>query len=175
MPVQDLDGRIAQGWGGSAPNGVHVNVILANRGSATAAAMTNVFATPTPGFVPILVCTGIDQASYETVNPPTILLNKSAPSSDFNETLIYGAAQVGTAQAVLDLVADGLLVADQETVVFVSLWIDSAADNETTVRHSTREAVGKALREAAQGRAPGAASGLAAAREAVRHPFYGGE
>lgn len=171
----DIDGRMAQGWGGSAPNGVHVNVILARRGSSTAAAMTGAFSSPIPGFTPILVCTGRDQPSYETVNPPTIMLNKSLSVSAFGETLIYGAAQVGTAQAVLDTVADGLLDADQESIVFVSLWIDASADNETIVRHSTREAVVKALREAVRGRSVGERANLVASRESVRHPFYGGD
>ena len=38
MNVDDLDGRIGEGWSGVAPNGSHVNVVLARRGSPTAAA-----------------------------------------------------------------------------------------------------------------------------------------
>ena len=34
MNLDDLDGRIGEGWGGDAPNGSHVNVVLARRGSA---------------------------------------------------------------------------------------------------------------------------------------------
>jgi len=176
MPVpSDIDGRIAQGWGGLKPNGVHVNVILARRGSPTAAAMTNVYATPSPGFTPILVSAGVDQPSYETINPPTILLNKSAPTSAFIETLIFGAVTVGTGQAVLDSVADGLLAADQESVVFVSVWVDSDATDETAIRHAARQAVRAGIREAVEGRVPGAAQALVDSRETITHPFYGGE
>jgi|GEM_PF-390796 len=149
----DVDGRIAQGWGGTSPNGVHVNVILARRGSPTAAAMITAFAAPSPGFCPIGVPVGPDQPSYETVNPPVILLNK-VPVDGFAETLVFGAATVGTAQGVLDCVADELLEADQETVVFVALWVDPAADDETAVKHAARavtdvlriELVGKPVR-----------------------------
>jgi 5,6,7,8-tetrahydromethanopterin hydro-lyase len=175
MPSRrDIDGRIAQGWGGAAPNGVHVNVILARRGSPTAAAMTSAFAAPSAEFTPIVVCTGIDQPSYETVYPPTIMLNKSRPASEFAESLIYGAAQVGIAQGVLDSVADQLVDADQETVVFVSLWFDAEAEDETAVRHSAREATRAAVGEAVVGRDPAAARRLVDSREDLRHPFYHG-
>jgi formaldehyde-activating enzyme len=172
-PQDDIDGRIAQGWGGRAPNGVHVNVILARRASPTAAAMITAFASPSPGFCPIGVPVGPDQPSYETVNPPIIMLNK-APVEGFVETLVFGAATVGTAQGVLDCVADGLLEADQETVVFVALWIDPAADDETRIKHAAREAVGAATREAVVGRDPAAARSLVDRRDELTHPFYGG-
>lgn len=169
----DVDGRIAQGWGGSSPNGVHVNVILARRGSPTAAAMITAFAAPSPGFCPIGVPVGPDQPSYETVNPPVILLNK-VPVDGFAETLVFGAATVGTAQGVLDCVADELLEADQETVVFVALWVDPAADDETAVKHAARQAVGAATREAICGRDRIAARRLVDQRDTLTHPFYGG-
>ena len=170
----DIDGRIAQGWGGAKPNGVHVNVILARRGSPTAATMITAFTTPSVGFTPILVSIGVDQPSYETLNPPTVLLNKSAPADAFGETLIFGAAQVGVAQGVLESVAADLLEADQESLVFVSLWIDPDAREETAVRHSARQAVAAAVREAVQGRDPAANRALVESRETIRHPFYGG-
>jgi 5,6,7,8-tetrahydromethanopterin hydro-lyase len=136
--------------------------------------MTNAFTAPSPGFTPIVVCTGVDQPSYETVNPPTIMLNKAAPGSDFAETLIYGAAQLGIGQGVLDSVAAELLDADQETVVFVSVWIDADADDETAVRDSAREATRAATAEAVAGRDPAAARQLVDGRDSLRHPFYGG-
>lgn len=172
-PNRDIDGRIAQGWGGRAPNGVHVNVILARRASPTAAAMITAFASPSPGFCPIGVPVGPDQASYETVNPPIIMLNK-APVEGLVESLVFGAATVGTAQGVLDCVAEGLLEADQETVVFVAIWIDPAADDETSVKHAAREAVAGATREAVVGRDPAAVRAMVALRDELTHPFYGG-
>lgn len=173
--TRDVDGRMAQGWGGAKPNGVHVNVILGRRGSPTAAAMVSAFTSPRHGFTPILVCTGLDQPSYETLNPPTIMLNKSLPSSEFGETLIFGAAQLGIARGVLDVVADGLLSPDQDTVVFVSLWVDPGASEEAAVRDSAREAVRVAVAEAVTGREPGAVRRLIEQRDCLTHPLYGGE
>ena len=49
MNLDELDGRIGEGWGGVAPNGSHVNVVLARRGSPTAAAAIAMLAHPRPG------------------------------------------------------------------------------------------------------------------------------
>ncbi len=172
--VRDLDGRSAQGWGGSAPNGVHVNVFTARRASPTAAAMTSAFASPSEGFVPILVCTGPTQEAYETLQPPTILLPKSAPQGEFAQTLISGAVQIGTARAVLDCVEAGHLQADQEHLILVSVWIDPEAQDQTAVRDAAHTAVTGALTEAIEGRDAHEVAQLVASRSSITHPFYGG-
>lgn len=172
---QDIDGRFAQGWGGSAPNGVHVNVLLARRGSPTAASITTAFTAPRPGFTPILACVGESQQQYVTVNPPTVILSKSfAEEGGMVETAVFGAAQVGIAQGVLDAVAAETISGDQDTLVFVSLWIDPACDDETAVKHASREAAASAVAEAATGLPAEVRAAQVAARETLTHPFYGG-
>ena len=173
--LRDLDGRAAQGWGGSAPDGVHVNVFTARRGSATAAAMTSAFASPSQGFAPILVCTGQSQQTYQTLQPPTILLPKSAPATEFAQTLISGAVQVGTARAVLGAVAAGRVAANSEHLIFVSVWVDPQAQDETAVRDAAHVAVTRALAEAIQGRDAREVAELVARRDSVTHPFYNGK
>ena len=49
MNIDDLDGRIGEGWGGVKPNGSHVNVVLARRGSPTAAAAIEHARAPVAG------------------------------------------------------------------------------------------------------------------------------
>ena len=121
-PNSDIDGRFFPRWGSSAPpNGVHVNVLLARRGSPTPASIATAFTSPGPGFTPVLASLGKDQPSYVTLNPPTVILSKSPVAEGMPETLVFGAAPVGIAQGVLDNVADGLIEADQETVILVSL------------------------------------------------------
>ena len=51
-----LDGRIGEGWSGEAPNGSHINVVVARRGSVTAAALAGALASPRPGHLPFLAC-----------------------------------------------------------------------------------------------------------------------
>src|ERR1700674_3008728 len=108
-PEQDLDGRIGEGWSGVSPNGSHVNVVLARRGTPSAAAMLTKFTSPAPGHTPILVVVGEDQAHYEPVWPPTIMINKATATEPWHQTVTWGAGQLGIAQGVLDAVADGLL------------------------------------------------------------------
>ena len=44
-----LDGRIGEAWSGEAPNGSHINVVVARRGSPTAAAIVGALAQPAAG------------------------------------------------------------------------------------------------------------------------------
>jgi formaldehyde-activating enzyme len=173
---EDLDGRIGEGWGGDpGPNGSHVNVVLARRGTPTAASLLGTFTTPAPGHTPILVVVGEDQPSYEPVWPPTIMINKATAVEERHQTITWGAAQLGIAQGVLDAVADGLLEPTGDLLVLVSVWVDPAASDETAVRKANRQAVRKAIGVAVNGRDPDAARALVERRDSVTSPFYGGD
>jgi formaldehyde-activating enzyme len=173
-PDPNIDGRIGQGWGGRSPDGAHVNVVLARRGSATGAALMTTFTSPTAGHTPVLVCVGPDQPSYEAVVPPTIMMNKATATAERHQTITWGAAQLGIGQGVLDAVADGLLVADLDTIVFVAIWIDPDADDETAVRRASRAAVRAAVGEAVTGPDPEVVARLVRDRDGLANPFYGG-
>ena len=121
MNLHDLDGRIGEGWSGEAPNGSHVNVVLARRGSPTAAAAIGMLAHPSPGHTPVLVCVGPTQQEYEPIWPPTLMMNKATAVDERHQTMTWGAAQLGIGQGVLDAVADGLVEATGELLVLVGV------------------------------------------------------
>jgi 5,6,7,8-tetrahydromethanopterin hydro-lyase len=171
----DIDGRVGQGWGGRGADGSHVNVVLARRGSAAAAAIVTTFTSPSPGHTPVLVCVGPDQPSYEAVVPPTIMMNKATAVEERHQTMTWGAAQLGIGQGVLDAVADGLLTPDLDTIVFVAVWVDPAADDETAVRAANRDAVRRAIEEAVNGPGAAAVERLVGERDTLTNPFYGGQ
>jgi formaldehyde-activating enzyme len=174
MSQEDLDGRIGEGWGGVKPNGSHVNVVLARRGSPTAAAAIGMLAHPTPGHTPVLVCVGPEEAQYEPVWPPTLMMNKATATEERHQAITWGAAQLGIGQGVLDAVADGLIEATNELLVLVAVWVDPNASDETAVRLANRAAVRKAIGTCVHGRDPDAAARLVAERDSLRNPFYGG-
>ena len=174
-PEPDIDGRIGQGWGGISPNGAHANVVLARRGTATGAALMTTFTSPGPGHTPVLVCVGAAQQSYEAVVPATIMMNKATATTERHQTITWGAAQLGIGQGVLDAVADGLLAADHDTIVFVAIWIDAAADDETAVREASRAAMRAGVADAVDGAGAAAIERLVTGRDALANPFYGGE
>jgi formaldehyde-activating enzyme len=170
-----LDGRIGEGWGGEpGPDGVHVNVVLGVRGSPTAAALLGTFTSPAPGFTPILVVVGEAQDRYEPVWPPTIMINKAEAVEERHQTITWGAGQLGIAQGVLDAVADGLIPPSDDLLVFVCIWIDPAASDETAVRKAARTAVRNAIAVCAHGRDDEAARALVDRRDSLTSPFYGG-
>lgn len=175
MTLDDLDGRIGEGWSGDAPDGVHVNVVLAHRGSATAAAALTMLANPAPGHTPVLVCVGPTQQDYEPVWPPTLMMNKATALTQRHQTITWGAAQLGIGQGVLDAVADGLIDATGDLLVLVAVWIDPEAGDETAVRLASRTATRKALGVCIEGRDPRAAAALVERRDSLTNPFYGGE
>ena len=174
MNLAELDGRIGEGWSGEAPNGSHVNVVLAKRGSPTAATAISMLANPSPGHTPVLVCVGGTQQEYEPVWPPTLMMNKATAVEDTHQTMTWGAAQLGIGQGVLDAVADGLIDASGDLLVLVAVWVDPAADDETAVRVANRRATRKALGVCVEGRDPAAAAALVERRDSLRNPFYSG-
>ncbi|WP_018333766.1 formaldehyde-activating enzyme [Actinomycetospora chiangmaiensis] len=175
MSGPDVDGRFAQGWGGAAPDGVHLNVLLAHRGSPTAAVVASAFTAPSAGFTPVLASVGDTQLEYETLYPPTVIVPKTAPAGERHEKLVFGACAAGIARGVLDVAAEGVLRADQDTLVLVSLWLDPAAGDETAVGANARTATSAAVREAVAGRDAAAVDRLVRQRDRVRHPFYDGD
>ncbi len=175
MSLDELDGRIGEGWSGETPNGSHVNVVLARRGSPTAAAAISMLAHPTPGHTPVLVCVGPTQAEYEPIWPPTLMMNKATALEAGHQTMTWGAAQLGIGQGVLDAVADGLLEATGDLLVLVAVWVDPDADDETAVREANRAAIRKALGVCVQGRDADAAAALVERRDSLRNPFYSGD
>lgn len=175
MSPDELDGRIGEGWGGTSPNGAHVNVVLARRGGPTAAAAISMLAHPSPGHTPVLVCVGPEQRLYEPVWPPTLMMNKATATDERHQTITWGAAQLGIGQGVLDAVADGLLEASGDLLVLVAVWVDPRAHDETAVRLANRAATRKALGVCVEGRDAAAAARLVAERDSLTNPFYGGD
>jgi 5,6,7,8-tetrahydromethanopterin hydro-lyase len=171
---RDIDGAIGEGWSGVDPNGCHVNVVLARRGGATAAALMTAMTTPRQGHSPILICVGEDKDHYEPIWPPTVMMNKSTISGDRHAKITYGATQLGLGQGVLDAVADGLLEPTDDALVFFAVWIDSGATDETAVREAARRAGRKAVGMAVGGRDLEAARALVQRRDSLRSPYYSG-
>jgi 5,6,7,8-tetrahydromethanopterin hydro-lyase len=167
----DLDGRIGEAWSGVSPNGSHVNVFLARRGSAAAAAATTAFTSPSTGHAPVLVCLGAGTPVW----PPTIMMNKGTCLTVAHERLTWGAAQLGIGQGVLDAVADGVLVADAETIVLVAVWVDPAGTDHTAVRLANRDATLRAIRRACSGPEEGEVAALLRVRDAAVNGFYDGQ
>ena len=171
--LDDLDGRFGEAWAGEAPNGSHINLLLAARGSAAAAAVATAFATPSAGHTPVMVCLGAGNA----VRPATIMMNKATIVSPFHADLTWGAAQLGIGQGVMDAVAAEVLPARLagELAILVAAWVDPEGADETAVRIASREATAAAIADAAGGVGKARLRELIAFRDAATNAFYHGE
>jgi 5,6,7,8-tetrahydromethanopterin hydro-lyase len=171
--MDDLDGRIGEAWAGDAPNGSHVNLVIARRGSPTAAAAVAALGNPRTGHAPFLACLGAGALA----RPATIVVNKTTIASDELARYTWGAAQLGIAQGVLDAVAEGVVDPGDaaELLLLVAVWIDPAAHDETAVRKASRTATFSALADALRLPSAEEVTALAARRETANTPFYEGD
>jgi 5,6,7,8-tetrahydromethanopterin hydro-lyase len=169
-----LDGAIGEAWSGEVPNGSHINLVLARRGSPTAAAAAAVLASPRPGHLPILACL---KGAGTPVRPATIVVNKVTIEGDGLERMTWGAAQLGIAQGVLDAVAEGLLDAEEsaDVIILIAVWVDPDAHDETAVRIANREATRAAIADALEPPAAEAVRALAEERDDATNAYYSGD
>jgi 5,6,7,8-tetrahydromethanopterin hydro-lyase len=168
-----LDGRIGEAWSGDVPNGSHINLVIARRGSAAAAAIAGALASPRPGHVPYLAC--LEPGTL--VRPVTVVVNKSTLGDETLNRLTWGAAQVGIAQGVLDAVSEGLFGrADVDSVqLLVALWVDPKAHDERAVKAANRSAMRAAIADALTDHSADEIQTLAGRREHARSPYYRGD
>ena len=171
--LDPIDGRFGEAWSGTVPDGSHVNVVIARRGSPTAAAAASAFATPGPGHAPVMACLGAGNA----VRPATIVLNKATAASDLHGRITWGAAQLGIAAGVMDCVAEGVLSEDDaaELIVLVAVWVDPDAADETAVRAANRDAVRRAIIDALSNDRSARIRELLDLRDTATNAFYSGE
>jgi len=171
--MDDLDGRVGEGFAGESPNTSHVNLVLARRGSPTAAALLTTLTTPSPGHTPILVCAGTGELRGP-VWPPTLMINKATLTDEQHERITWGAAQLGIAQGVLDAVVEGLVEPTSDLLIFIVVWVSRSAVDDTAVRTANRDATLEAIRVAVHGRDPEAVPAHLEARDDLRNGFYRG-
>lgn len=168
-----LDGAIGEAGAGTAPNGVHLNVVLATRGTPTCAAVMGVLANARDGFTPFLACLG----RGNLVRPATVVINRAPMSSDTDNRMMWGAAQLGIGQGVLDAVCDRLIdsrnVLDMVLLAIVSLRPN--AEDQTEVRRACRTAMRAAVEAAIAPEDPTQAMAqLINERDQARNDFYDG-
>lgn len=144
--VTDLDGKFGEAFGGEAPNGSHINVIVAKRGSNSHSEAVRTLANPSKGHVPFLVCLGLGNV----IKPATIVINKITIEDEKYERFFFGAAQLGIGQGILDAVKEGLLNKDYlgDISLLVACWIDPQCEDETKIKDNSRLAMFKAIKNA---------------------------
>ena len=167
-----MDGRIGEAWSGKAPDGSHINLVIARRGSPTAASIVGALASPRPGHVPFLAVV----ESGVLVRPITVVVNKVTLGREPLDSITWGAAQLGISQGVLDAVAAALIEpADAGALVLlVAVWVDPAATDETAVRKANRAATRAAIEDALTDRGADYVREVAARREHASNSYYKG-
>ena len=146
MDLDSIDGRFGEAWAGDGANGSHVNLVVARRGSPTAASIATQLGSVASGHAPFLLCLG----AGTLVRPATVIRNKTTVDNDRIARLTWGAAQIGLGQGVVDAVADGIIAAEivDEIVLMAAVWVDPAAVNAVAIKAANREAIRAAIADA---------------------------
>lgn len=141
--MKKYDGKFGEAYGGDLPNGVHMNVVLAERGSATYAETVRSLASPSKGHVPFLACLGANNL----VRPATVVVNKVTLEDEEYGRFFSGAAQIGLSQGVLDAVKEGYIEQEdiEDLALLVACWVDPEAKEETSIRLNARTAMYEAI------------------------------
>jgi 5,6,7,8-tetrahydromethanopterin hydro-lyase len=171
--LDEVDGRFGEAAAGSAPNASHINLVIARRGSPTAAAAAAAMTDVRPGHAPFLLCLG----AGNLVRPATVVRNKTTIDSDRLGELTWGAAQLGIGQGVCDAVDSGLIPLEHvdDLVLLIAAWVDADGDDDTAVRAANRRATRGAIADALQLDHRERALALIAAREGAANRFYRGK
>ena len=131
-------------WGGSAAHAVNANVVVARRGSRTAASILATLGTPTASNAPFLA-TPVEG----TLAPAVVVVNRAPIANELHARLTWGAGQLGVADGVRDALAT--CKAEEvaaDLVLLVSLLIDALATDDVVLHASSREATARALEQA---------------------------
>jgi 5,6,7,8-tetrahydromethanopterin hydro-lyase len=172
MNLEELDGRFGEAWSGEPPNGSNLNLVVARRGSPTAAAAAGAMAQAVPG-PSFLACLG----RGILVRPVTVIRNKMPIDNDEIAAFAWGAAQIGIGQGVCDAIAEGLIeeALVDELVLLVAVWVDPRAQDHTAVRLANRDATKCALADALVPSHLEHVRALVARRDDATNAYYWGE
>ena len=176
LDLDAIDGRVGEAWSGDVPDGSHINVVLARRGSATAAAGADGAGPAAAGTRAAGCLPGRGQRRAAGHDHDQ---QGSGDGAAARALITWGAAQLGVGQGVMDAVADGTLPAEQagELVLLVAVWVDPDAADETAVRLANRDATLPG--DPRRARRPTRRARVQRARRPARRPranaFYSGE
>ncbi|UOQ44267.1 formaldehyde-activating enzyme [Halobacillus salinarum] len=167
------DGKFGEAYGGDLPNGVHINVVLSERGSNAYAETIRSLASPSKGHVPFLACLGANQL----VRPTTIVVNKVTLEDEEYGRFFSGAAQIGLSQGVLDAVKEGYISKEdiEDLALLVACWVDPDAKDETSIRLNSRRAMFDAIVKAIQPVTDTYVQQQLTFYESARNNFYKGD
>jgi len=127
----------------------HIDLIIGPRGSAAELAFANSLTNNKDGFTSLLAVVGPNLAC----KPNTILFNKVTIKSAKQAVQMFGPAQRGVAQAVVDCVKDGTIPVEEADDLFISVgvFIHWEADDDTKIQDFNYEATKLSIKRAVAG------------------------
>jgi 5,6,7,8-tetrahydromethanopterin hydro-lyase len=145
----------------------HIDLIIGPRGTAAEAAFCHALVSQREGVNGLLAVVGPNLAC----KPSTVMFNKVTIKSAKQAVQMFGPAQRGVAQAVVDCVKDGTIPVSEADDLFISVgvFIHWEAEDDRKIQDFNYEATKQAIKRAVAGE-PSAHQVLEQASK-VTHPF----
>ena len=145
----------------------HIDLIIGPRGSAAESAFCNALTNNKDGFTSLLAVV----APNLPCKPNTVMFNKVTMKGSKQAVQMFGPAQRGVAQAVMDCVEDGTIPADEadDLYVCVGVFIHWQAEDDAKIQDYNHEATKLSIQRAVKN-AP-SASEVLSQRGSTDHPF----
>lgn len=145
----------------------HIDLIIGPRGSAAERAFANALANNKDGFTTLLAVVSPNLLA----KPNTVMFNKVTIKGAKQAVQMFGPAQRAVAMAVTDCLADGTILEQQASELYISVgvFIHWLAEDDSKIQDYNYEATKLALKRAVAGE-PKIQDVLAKAR-ATPHPF----
>ncbi len=148
----------------------HVDLLIGPRGSAVETAFCNALTNNKDGFTTLLAVI----APNLLCKPPTILYNKVTIKDARQAVQMFGPAQYAVAKAVADLVAEGVIPANEADDVYITVgvFIHWEAKDDKKIQDFNYRATKEAIARAVKGDPK--SSEVTAKKDSAHHPFAAG-
>ena len=145
----------------------HIDLILGPRGSAAETAFCNALVNNKDGFTSLLAVSAPNMAC----KPSTVMFNKVTIKGAKQAVQMFGPAQHGVAQAVMDCVEDGTIPAAEADDLFicVGVFIHWEANDDKKIQEYNYQAVKESIKRAVANEPK--AKDVLAQRGGATHPF----
>lgn len=160
------DVRVGESLVGDGNEVAHIDLLIGPRGSAVEGAFCNCLVNNKDGFTSLLAVASPNLAA----KPNTVMFNKVTIKGGKQAVQMFGPAQRGVSEAVIEAVENGIIPADEadDLYICVGVFIHWEAEDDSKIQSYNKQATYEAIERAVAG-TPTMTEVIAG--KGVAHPF----
>jgi len=165
--ITDFSLKIGESLFGSGAEVAHIDLLIGLKSGHVGAAIATSLAHPVKGHEPLLAVT----QPNEKVKPDTLIVPTVAVRNMRQASMIFGPAQAGVAEAVVQSVKEGFIPKEavEDLAIIANVFVHPSAVARRRVYVNNRKAAIQAIRKAIEGQ--NSIEELLSTEGMARHPF----